>query len=176
MQPNSSQVVIREAAADEIDTVRTLFREYALSPDLDLSFQNFEEELATLPGHYARPLGRLWLALVDGAVAGCVALRPCDAGRCEMKRLYVRPKYRGHGIGEQLLARFLQEARAINDPQTGLPHYQSVVLDTIYPLMQRAIAMYKRVGFREIPPYRPNPMRGAMYMELPLETPSGRDL
>ncbi len=200
-EPKSSPVLIREAKADEMQVVRELFREYARSLELDLAFQDFDAELATLPGKYARPWGRLLLAVVGHEVVGCVALRPFDEGRCEMKRLYVRPTHRGMRIGEALIERFLDEARGIGkggeldtasgqragdaqsslgsarDLASGVPsgsppesrsHYQRVVLDTISPLMSGAIAMYKKMGFREIPPYRPNPMRGALYMELKL--------
>jgi ribosomal protein S18 acetylase RimI-like enzyme len=173
-EPTSKAVLIREARADEMDLVRDLFTEYARSLDFDLSFQNFEEELATLPGKYAPPLGGLWLAFRGDEAAGCVALRPFDEGRCEMKRLYVRPQFRGLKIGERLLEHFLKEAREIGSGKNSGGHYQSVVLDTIQPLMSKAIAMYKSVGFREIPPYRPNPIRGAVYMELTLKPPSGR--
>ena len=134
--------------------------EYAGTLDFDLGFQNFDEELASLPGKYTSPAGCILLAFVDDQPAGCVAMRPFDAGRCEMKRLYVRPAYRGLKIGDALIARFTYEARTKG--------YQSVVLDTVAPLMSRAIAMYKRLGFREIPPYRPNPIRGAMYLEMQL--------
>ena len=165
-------VLIREARADEMELVRELFREYAQGLDFDLSFQNFDEELATLPGKNAPPMGRLFIAFHGGEAVGCVALRPFDEGRCEMKRLYVRPGYRGKRIGEALLERFLNDAQAIK-LEGRVTHYQSVVLDTIQPLMSRAIAMYKRFGFREIPPYRPNPIRGAVYLEATLNRISG---
>ncbi len=172
-EPTSGQVLIREARADEMERVRELFREYARSLDFDLSFQNFEQELASLPGSYARPYGRLLLALVGGRLAGCVGLRPFDAGRCEMKRLYVRPDFRGKRVGEKLIERFLAEARGIgreNEGERGggVPYCQRVVLDTVSPLMSQAIALYKKIGFREIPSYRLNPMPGALYMEMKL--------
>ena len=140
--------------------VRELFLEYAASLDFDLGFQGFDQELASLPGKYARPGGCILLAFLDDAMAGCVALRPFEGSRCEMKRLYLRPCSRGYGLGSELIHRFLKEAREA--------HYQSVVLDTIQPLMSQAISLYKRMGFREIPPYRPNPIRGALYLELTL--------
>lgn len=168
-EATSSEVQVREANQDEMGVVRELFQEYAQSLGFDLSFQNFEEELATLPGHYARPRGRLLLAFCGEQAAGCVGLRPFDPGRCEMKRLYVRPAFRGRGIGDRLLKRFLQEARGLRTGIRGKSDYQSVVLDTVQPLMSRAIAVYKRMGFREIPPYRPNPIAGAVYMELRLK-------
>ena len=155
-----ARLTIREAQAEEMDRVRELFLEYAESLDFDLSFQNFQEELATLPGHYAPPGGCLWLAYSDDRLAGCIALRSFDENRCEMKRLYVRPAFRGEGIGKALIEQFLQKARAL--------HYQSVTLDSIQPLMSRAITVYKSLGFCEIPPYRPNPVRGAVYLELKL--------
>lgn len=153
--------LIREALPEEMPLVRELFLEYAASLNFDLGFQNFEDELATLPGKYARPEGCILLAFLDDAPVGCVAMRPFEGSRCEMKRLYLRPCSRGYGLGSELLQRFLKEARDA--------HYQSVVLDTIQPLMSEAISLYKRVGFREIPPYRPNPIRGALYLELALE-------
>ena len=173
-EPRSSTITIREARPDEIPVVRDLFREYACSLNLDLTYQDFEEELATLPGKYARPAGRLLLALEGDYPAGCIALRPLDKGTCEMKRLYVRASHRGLRLGEALIARFLEEARRAGSQEEKLldsghvPGYQRVVLDTVYPLMSAAVAMYKRMGFREIPPYCPNPMRGALYMEFRL--------
>jgi putative acetyltransferase len=160
-QPSSDQVLIRDAREDEMDLVRELFREYAGSLNFDLSFQNFEEELATLPGNYRPPTGRLLVAFCGTMAAGCVGLRRFDNRRCEMKRLYVRPGYRGRRIGELLAERFMEEARSIGG-------YQSVLLDTIQPLMSRAITLYKKMGFREIPAYRANPMPGAVYMECKL--------
>lgn len=157
----SSEVVIREARADEMVLVRALFLEYAGSLGFNLGFQNFDEELATLPDKYAKPNGRILLAFLREEAAGCVALRPFDAHRCEMKRLYVRPAFRGHHIGDGLIARLMQEAREIG-------HYESVLLDTIQPLMSRAIALYKKMGFCEIPAYRPNPIEGAVYLEYKL--------
>jgi GNAT superfamily N-acetyltransferase len=170
----SSPLFIREAHANEMPVVRELFREYARSLNLDLSYQDFEEELATLPGKYAPPAGRLLLALDGERAAGCIALRPLDETTCEIKRLFVRPAHRGLGLGEALIARLLDEARKIGASkekslESGhVPGYQRVVLDTVYPLMSAAVAMYKRIGFREIPPYCPNPMRGALYMEFRL--------
>ena len=141
-----------------MELVRELFQEYARSLNFDLSFQNFEEELATLPGNYRPPSGRLLVAFCGTEATGCVGLRRFDEHRCEMKRLYVRPGYRGRRIGELLAERFMEEARSIEG-------YQSVLLDTIQPLMSRAITLYKKMGFREIPAYRANPMPGAVYME-----------
>jgi ribosomal protein S18 acetylase RimI-like enzyme len=151
---------LREAHPTEIPLVRELFVEYAGTLDFDLGFQGFAEELASLPGKYAPPSGCILLAFVENQAAGCVAMRPFEGEKCEMKRLYVRPGFRGQGLGEALVDRFTAEARGRG--------YRSVLLDTVEPLMSRAIAMYKRLGFREIPPYRPNPVRGAMYLELQL--------
>ncbi|HKW66126.1 MAG TPA: GNAT family N-acetyltransferase [Terriglobales bacterium] len=117
--------------------------------------------MAGLPGDYAPPLGRLLLARTGGELAGCVALHPLEAGVCEMKRLYVRPQYRGQGIGRALLNTVLGEARAIG--------YQRMRLDSVEPLMQDAVRMYRAYGFREIPPYRENPIPGALYMEKEIE-------
>ena len=125
-----------------------------------MCFQNFEQELAGLPGDYAPPQGRLLLARLQGELGGCVALHPLEPGVCEMKRLYVRPQQRGHGLGKALLNAALAEARAIG--------YRRMRLDTVEPVMQEAVRMYRACGFREIAPYRSNPVEGAMYMELEL--------
>ena len=138
-----------------------MFQEYAASLGFNLCFQSFDQELAGLPGEYAPPQGRLLLARTGGELAGCVALHPLEAGVCEMKRLYVRPQYRGQGIGRALLNTVLAEARAIG--------YQRMRLDSVEPLMQDAVRMYRAYGFREIPPYRENPIPGALYMEKEIE-------
>ena len=138
-----------------------MFQEYAASLGFGPCFQSFEQELAGLPGDYAPPQGRLLLARSGGDLAGCVALHPLEPGVGEMKRLYVRPALRGRGIGKALLNTVLAEARAIG--------YRRVRLDTIEPLMQDAVRMYRAYGFREIAPYRENPIEGALYMELILD-------
>jgi GNAT superfamily N-acetyltransferase len=127
---------------------------------MNLCFQNFEQELAGLPGHYAPPDGRLLLAEYEGQLAGCVALHAWEPGICEMKRLYLRPSFRGKGLGRVLAEAIITEARNIG--------YQRMRLDTIEPIMKDAVEMYRKLGFREIAPYRPNPIAGAMYMELQL--------
>jgi putative acetyltransferase len=139
---------------------RELFQEYAQSLGVNLCFQNFEQELAGLPGHYAPPDGRLLLAEYDGQLAGCVALHKWDDGICEMKRLYLRPSFRGKGLGRAIAEKIIADASSIG--------YQRMRLDTIEPLMKDAVEMYRKLGFREIAPYRPNPIAGAMYMELQL--------
>jgi GNAT superfamily N-acetyltransferase len=139
---------------------RELFQEYAQSLGVNLCFQNFEQELAGLPGHYAPPGGRLLLAEYDGQLAGCVALHKWEDGVCEMKRLYLRPSFRGKGLGRAIAEKIIAEARSIG--------YRRMRLDTIEPLMKDAVEMYRKLGFREIAPYRSNPIAGAMYMELQL--------
>lgn len=145
---------------DEIRTVRALLREYEAELGVDLGFQGFDQELANLPGDYAGPRGALLLAEVDGAVAGCVALRGIDAETCEMKRLYARPAFRGRGVGRALAAAIMAEARHIG--------YVRMRLDTL-PMMTEAQAMYERLGFTDIPPYRENPVPGSRYLELALD-------
>lgn len=144
----------------DLEIVRTLFREYAQGLDVDLQFQAFEQELAQLPGDYAPPRGTLLLALVDGAVAGCCALRPLDnsdyPNASEMKRLYVRKAFRGFGLGRQLAEATLDAAR-----QAG---YASVLLDTLDD-MESARALYADLGFEEIPPYYHNPLPGSHYLK-----------
>jgi putative acetyltransferase len=143
---------------DLLEEVRSLFLEYAQSLGFSLCFQGFDEELRALPGMYAPPRGRLLLAVEDGRAAGCVGLHGWDGGAAEMKRLYVRPDFRGRGLGRALTDAALAEARAIG--------YRAVRLDTIPSMMQAAVSMYRELGFREIAPYRENPIAGALYLEL----------
>jgi ribosomal protein S18 acetylase RimI-like enzyme len=139
--------------------VHTLFEEYAASLEVDLCFQGFEQELAALPGDYARPNGRLLLACWNDEVAGCVALRRIGTHVCEMKRLYVRPAYRSHGVGRALALRVIGEAR-----QAG---YRSMRLDSL-PSMKSALRLYRTLGFQDIAPYRDNPVEGTAFLELQL--------
>ncbi len=147
-----------------IPTVRALFGEYAAWLGFDLCFQNFAQELADLPGGYAPPTGRLFLALVDGEPAGCIALCRIDMKTCEMKRLFVRPAFRGRGIGESLTRALITAAREIG--------YARMRLDTL-PTMTSALKLYRALGFGEIAPYRYNPIPGAIYMELELLATGG---
>jgi putative acetyltransferase len=150
--------ILQAESPRQIAQARELFLEYEQSLGVSLCFQNFDQELAGLPGDYAPPSGRLLLAEVKGELAGCVALHEFEAKICEMKRLYLRPKFRGRGLGRVLAETIMAEARKIG--------YQRMRLDTIEPIMKDAVAMYRRLGFREIAPYRPHPIAGAMYMEL----------
>ena len=142
----------------QIAQARELFLEYAKSLGFSLCFQSFDQELASLPGGYAAPEGRLFLAEFDGQLAGCAALHKLENGVCEMKRLYVRPQFRGKRLGRLLADRIIAEARQIG--------YQRIRLDTVEPVMKDAVAMYHKIGFREIAPYCANPIEGALYMEL----------
>jgi putative acetyltransferase len=148
----------------QIAQARELFLEYAESLGFSLCFQNFDQELASLPGSYAPPGGRLLLAEYEGQLAGCIALHKLgpETGSevCEMKRLYLRPQFRGKRLGRALADRIIAEARQIG--------YKSMRLDTVEPVMKDAVGMYRRLGFVEIPPYCANPMTGALYMELKL--------
>ena len=157
-------VVIRDVRVpDEVPVVRALFEEYAASLDVDLCFQGFEAELASLPGEYAPPRGTLQLARVNGQVAGCGALRPIGdvdyANACEMKRLFVRPAYRGLGLGRLI-------AQALMD-QAMRAGYSVMLLDTLDD-MEAARGLYGQLGFEEIPPYYFNPIPGAHYLKAQL--------
>ncbi len=149
--------------AEDLAAVRDLMREYARSLDVDLCFQGFEEELAQLQQHYASPRGVVLTAHVDGSLAGCCALRPLDtvdyAGASEMKRLYVRPAFRGMGLGRQLAEAVLDFARTAG--------YTCVLLDTLSD-MESARALYEDLGFEEVPPYYHNPIAGAHYLKVKL--------
>jgi ribosomal protein S18 acetylase RimI-like enzyme len=147
--------VTQAQSADEIAIVRSLMREYQQRLGVDLSFQGFAAELDALPGSYAPPSGRLLLAWHEQAAVGCVALQRIDASRAEMKRLYVPPGARGLGVGRRLVAQLLSDAQAIG--------YSEVVLDTL-PTMNEAQRLYEQFGFRDIEPYRPNPIAGTRYL------------
>jgi len=146
----------------DLEQARTLFEEYAASLGIDLCFQGFDAELRGLPGDYTPPRGSLLLALQPPSdrVIGCVALRPLGADICEMKRLYVRPEGRGLGVGRRLAEAILAEARVRG--------YARMRLDTL-PSMTRAIALYEALGFRDIPPYRENPIPGTRWLEVGLK-------
>lgn len=147
----------------ELETARSLFQEYAACLGSDVCLQGFGKEVAALPGEYARPHGRLLLASVDDQMAGCVGLRRLEPDTCEMKRLYVRPEYRGLGVGRELAQTITTESRTAG--------YRRLRLDTL-PSMVSALALYRRLGFREIPPYGDNRVEGAVYLELHLDRPS----
>jgi len=151
---------MQAASPAEIERVRELFLEYAQSLNFSLCFQSFDKELAALPGDYAPPDGRLLLASYQGETAGCVALHKLSLGVCEMKRLYLRAKFRGKGLGRALAERVIAEARTMG--------YERMRLDTVEPAMKDAVVLYRRLGFEEIAPYCANPIAGALYMELAL--------
>jgi len=142
-----------------MDIVRSLFKAYEHELGIDLGFQGFAQELASLPGDYAPPSGRLLLAWQGEEAVGCVALRKIDEQQCEMKRLYVAPAVRATGAGTELIQSIIAEAKAIG--------YGSMCLDTL-PSMTRAISLYRRLGFQEIAPYRYNPVPGTLYLALTL--------
>ncbi|HEY8106445.1 MAG TPA: GNAT family N-acetyltransferase [Gemmatimonadales bacterium] len=156
----SAVAAIRPAGGPaEIEVVRRLFEEYAAELGVDLGFQGFEEEVATLPGAYAQPRGALLLAWSADLPAGCAGVRPLGPDVCELKRLFVRPAYRGRGLARQLSMAVLAEARARD--------YRRIRLDTL-PGMVEAQRLYRDLGFQEIAPYRANPVPGARFMELAL--------
>jgi putative acetyltransferase len=147
-------------SSEQVERARKLFREYEAWLGISLCFQNFEKELANLPGEYVPPDGGLLLAIRDQKVAGCIALRKIGDGTCEMKRLFVRSEFRGEGIGRGLVDTIIRAAKEIG--------YQRMRLDTLPPKMNDAIALYRALGFKEIEPYYPNPVPGAKFMELDL--------
>jgi putative acetyltransferase len=147
---------------EDIHHARTLFEEYAAGVGISLCFQNFDRELANLPGDYTPPDGRLLLATENDQLAGCIALRKLGEGVCEMKRLFIRPAYRGTGLGRVLVAAIIDEARQLG--------YTQMRLDTLPGRMDQAIALYRSVGFVEIEPYYESPIEDAKYMQLELAT------
>ncbi|MFX1537785.1 MAG: GNAT family N-acetyltransferase [Promethearchaeota archaeon] len=149
--------LVKVVTEEQLDQVRRLFKEYTESLGFDLDFQDYEKELAELPGEYSPPDGQLLLAMEGERIVGCVALRKFSDKICEMKRLYVQPEFRGRGIGKRLAKAIITEARKIG--------YTSMQLDTV-PWMKEAITLYKSLGFKEISPYRYNPIEGALYLEL----------
>jgi ribosomal protein S18 acetylase RimI-like enzyme len=152
--------IVPASSPTEIEAIRGLFREYAASLPIKLDYQGFEAELAGLPGKYAPPRGRLLLAIAaDGKIAGCVAVRPFDEGRCEMKRLYLQPAYQGRGLGRLLAQRAAEEARAIG--------YESMLLDTLSS-MHAAIRLYETLGFVRRMAYYETPVAETVFMELGL--------
>lgn len=154
----TSFAIAQAESLAQIAQTRELFLEYAQSLGFSLCFQNFDEELARLPGDYAAPEGRLLLAEYESQLAGCIALHRLEPQICEMKRLYVRPQFRGKGLGRLLAERVITDARSIG--------YSHMRLDTVEPVMSAAVAMYRTLGFKEIAAYRTNPNPGTMYLEL----------
>lgn len=146
--------------AEQIEEIRRLFREYETWLGLDLCFQGFEAELADLPGKYAPPPGRLFLASVNEEIAGCIALRKLENGICEMKRLFVRENFRGIKLGNKLIEKLIDEAR--------LEGYQKMRLDTLPDKMAKAVKLYELYGFCPIPAYYHNPYGKTLFMELEL--------
>lgn len=161
--------LVAATSAEHLGAVRELFEEYAAALSIDLCFQNFEAELAGLPGDYALPGGALLLALVDGTPAGCVAMRPLPesdhVNACEMKRLYVRRAFRRFGLGRQLAQRIMDLA--------ALAGHSCMLLDTLDE-MEAARGLYTSLGFEEIPPYYFNPIAGAHYLKVELDAPATR--
>ena len=161
--PRPSIQLITPRTSAQLDATRQIFAEYANQLGIDLCFQNFEAELASLPGAYGSPRGALLLALVDGEIAGCCAMQALDTvdypNAAEMKRLYVRKAFRRFGLGRQLAEAMLDLARVAG--------YQCVLLDTLDD-MESARALYADLGFSDIPPYYHNPIAGAHYLKVDL--------
>lgn len=152
--------ITQATSAKQIEEAAALFREYEAWLGMSLCFQSFEEEVAGLPGKYAPPIGRLYIAYVNGEPAGCIALRKLEPGVCEMKRLFLRESARGSGLGVKLIEQVIADARDIG--------YAKMRLDTYPPKMGKAVNLYEGHGFYEIPPYYPNPHAGVLYMEKTL--------
>lgn len=152
--------IVEASSEDHIKAVKNLFLEYARWLDFPLCFQGFDEELSGLPGKYTPPEGRLYLVLDEGKYTGCIGLRRFEGKICEMKRLYVKPAYRGKGIGNALIQKITNEAKAIG--------YRTMRLDTIRERMRNAVTLYEKHGFLEIDAYYDNPNPHTLYMELKL--------
>ena len=153
---------LRQVESEEdIRETRKLFEEYVDGLGVSLCFQNYDKEVAELPGQYTPPDGRLLLASQEGQIAGCIALRKLEDGVCEMKRLFVRSEYRGDGLGRILAEKIIDDAREMG--------YERMRLDTLPGKMDRAIAMYRRLGFKDIERYYDNPYEDALFMELHLK-------
>lgn len=152
--------IVQAETPAQIEQARELFREYEAWLGLKLCFQNFDEEVANLPGKYSKPNGRLFLAFSDEKLAGCIALRKLEDGVCEMKRLFVRSDFRGRKIGNILIEKLIEEAAGIG--------YRKMRLDTYPPKMPEAVRLYKSHGFREIPAYYHNPYGETLFMEKDL--------
>ena len=157
---DTGTIIVEAYEGEPLAEARSLMEEYAASLEFGLGFQDFDREMDSLPGEYAPPSGRLFLALLEDRAAGCVAMRRIDAERAELKRLYVRPVHRGKGLGRIL-------ARAVVDAAMK-EGYSTIMLDTVAS-METARTLYASLGFRETEPYRFNPLPGAVYMELDLE-------
>lgn len=153
--------ILQAETAEQIEETRKLFREYEKWLGLDLCFQGFEEELKNLPAKYAMPDGRLFLALVDDKIAGCIALRKLEQGICEMKRLFVRSEFRGLRLGKVLIEKLIDEARVYG--------YEKMRLDTLPDQMAKAVKLYKSHGFLEISSYYENPYKDTLFLELNLK-------
>ncbi|MCE9583399.1 MAG: GNAT family N-acetyltransferase [Planctomycetes bacterium] len=147
--------IVPVTGGPRLTTVRRLFREYQLDLGFDLQFQSFVEELATLPGRYGPPTGAILLAHHGCRAAGCVALRDLGKGVCEMKRMFVRPQYRGLGIGRHLAEAVIKEAKRLK--------FRTMKLDTV-PQLAAALVLYKSLGFRATKPYCHNPIKGAIFL------------
>jgi len=159
---NGSPSFVQALSQSELESARELFREYEASIGISLCFQNFEKELADLPGKYSPPSGRLLLAYIDNQLAGCIALRKHDPDTCEMKRLFLRAGFRGMGLGKALVVKIIDEAKSIG--------YKRLCLDTIPGKMDSAIALYEAIGFQDISPYYDNPVAGARFMQKDLRS------
>jgi GNAT superfamily N-acetyltransferase len=153
-------MIIQAETLAQIEDARRLFREYEAWLGVDLCFQSFEDELKNLPGKYAAPTGRLFIAFAGDKIAGCIALRELDDKICEMKRLYLREEFRGAGLGKRLIERLIEEAKEIG--------YRKIRLDTLPEKMPKAAALYEECGFQPIAAYYDNPHRETLFMEKEL--------